>query len=361
MTTATQSAAMANAGVRWAKSETGNLLWLVPALGLAALGARGLDITRRTVPEVTFDTAVVVHLPAEPRSVARPDPESAKVDAHLTAELATLLIAPIIEDPEEARRLGRFGRHVLRAARELGASAEALDAVFDAYMGAFRLESRDPAHLVPAEKAQRLSAFGEDGFRAIVAFLRCGHVGPWMRELCGLVWTPGQEELLITVAEEPSLHPYFRESVIRCLGVAPTSRTRDWLVARLGSEEDPDCFAAAADVLGEFQEPRGAETVATAMIERRWEANRRAGLAWALVKIDPAVCPRVFGECLRDPDCDNPFSLLLALRTVDEPLAVSLGRGVVARRGEDADGGRVAKFVRWFENPQPPPEEHPFE
>jgi hypothetical protein len=224
----------------------------------------------------------------------------------------------------------RIPEQVLKEGQLLGVPDGALLSAWEAYEVVYRegiLLGETP---LPGEKADRLRAWGGDGFRAVVAILRTGLDGGRIPILVQAAWCPGEEEALLCAAEDPAIPPFARVDALEAMGIADSVRTRDYLAERILREEDPDAFAGVAFALGELHEPRGWERVASKLGERTWDRRLRKGLAYDLVWMNRDAAPRALYEAVRDPECDIGSCIAWALFIVDRELAASAAALVLA-------------------------------
>lgn len=241
-------------------------------------------------------------------------------------------LLPVGEEPaspiatEEPLAHGRSNdplpKGVILHARSLHVPDGALVAAFEAFLSAFRAEGTTPPHGGMSEAAAaKLRMWEGDGMRAVAVLIRedaCGDFGP---DLVRVVSEPGREEPLIAVANDGGASLEARGIAIECLSVADTARTRDYLVERLGREQDATLSASIATSLGTLHEPRGAETVASWIRTGDRGRLQRASLAYTLADMDRHTARRELSAYLREPECDIPFCVVLAIHGVDPTLA----------------------------------------
>ena len=227
---------------------------------------------------------------------------------------------------------------VVKVAKELGVPDEALKAAWEAFQSGARGEGGSgPVGRVGPEALEALRARGEDGFRAIVAILRGGVSASWIRDLVSVAWSPGQERVLIQLAEDPKVGVNPRGAALDSLSKADSQSTRDYLVERLSRETNAVLFWTAAGALAALHEPRGLEPVAAKIGRKEWVEPIRRDFFPYLVDMDPQAARRVLEGYLHDPASDLVVHAVQALARIDADLARTEAIGLL-------DGARGSSF-----------------
>jgi HEAT repeat protein len=151
------------------------------------------------------------------------------------------------------------------AAVAAGVSDEELDAARALYDAL--LNNADPQ--VKQEATDKLDALGARKTAAVAALLRGVSAGTLggreIRRLMRAAFVEGQEGHLIDAVRDSVTPGWTKSAVLRNFDLVDTPAARDYLVQRLGAEEDRYVFCDTAMALGQMKEPRAVESLARAL------------------------------------------------------------------------------------------------
>ncbi|MEZ5964819.1 MAG: hypothetical protein R3F56_13320 [Planctomycetota bacterium] len=202
---------------------------------------------------------------------------AASVRVHTTSDPSQASARGIVEGPDVASsqqreadpppgaapgtRVGVTAGMLVRA-RLRKVSRPALDAALTASDEALR-------HAGATAARDGLRRFGSEGFRAVCVLLDVGvtHYRTWT--LLGATWQPGDEDLLVDLAEADPLPNFGTWQVLEGLGVADTPRVRTYLLERLDRETDAGFFMAASMGLAHLRETEAAARIGARVREFR--------------------------------------------------------------------------------------------
>jgi hypothetical protein len=237
--------------------------------------------------------------------------------AELTSEKAALArpvaAEPANPEPGEPEEPPAVPARLLEEAARLGVP-EALAAT--AWEHWWRTKEKKGS---PAAAAERLKAAGEDGFRAVVALIRAGYRATWNRPLLEATYSPGLEQLLIDLVEDPSAGRS-RWSGLRYLSIADTPRVREFLVAQAGRQSEPAALWNVAEALGDLHEPRGAAPLEGRFYEPEFVGVRPLILQ-AIGQMGGDDAKRILIAHLRHPHGDALHYAIAALGRIDPDAA----------------------------------------
>lgn len=130
---------------------------------------------------------------------------------------------------------------------------------------------------VPERKAlDDLAKFEGIGFRAVCALLTVGHHHYRTSELLRVTYQPGDEKLLLDLAEE-DLPGWGSWGVLEGLGVTKSKKARKYLLGRLARETDSGLFMSTAQGLAHLGEREAVPTVAARLLafDPQWGGVQR--------------------------------------------------------------------------------------
>jgi RNA polymerase sigma factor (sigma-70 family) len=163
--------------------------------------------------------------------------------------------APHVYDPEKAKA----------AAARLGVTEDQLAVAHQAYVCLFG--QADPK--ATKEALDALAALGDPRTVAVAALLRGVEGGPigtdWLNRLLAAARAEGQEQHIVDVLKDPASPPWIKNAIVDNAEAVDSGVVRDYLVERLGLEEDKYMFASIAMTLGHMREPRAAKACAEAL------------------------------------------------------------------------------------------------
>jgi RNA polymerase sigma factor (sigma-70 family) len=151
------------------------------------------------------------------------------------------------------------------AAAKLGVSDDQLVVAYKAYLC---LANRaDPA--AQKEALNALAALGVDRTAAVVALLRGVEGGPtgteWLNRLLATAHVEGQEHHIVDLLKDATSPPWIKGAIVDNADAVDSAVVRDYLLERLGREEDHYMFASLAMSLGKMREPRAVAACAEAL------------------------------------------------------------------------------------------------
>jgi hypothetical protein len=153
---------------------------------------------------------------------------------------------------------------MLERAEQAKVSRAALQAALDATAAELQVEGLDPA-----AAREALAKTGSEGFRALCVLLELGHHHYRTAELLARTRAPGDEKLLLALAERDDLPNFASWSVLEALGTADTPEVRAYLHARLADEDDAGQFMAASMGLARLRDQTAVAAIANRLLERR--------------------------------------------------------------------------------------------
>ncbi|MBK8975978.1 MAG: hypothetical protein IPM29_08630 [Planctomycetes bacterium] len=201
-----------------------------------------------------------------PRELRAIGPLAAEVLVATTAdpELARTCGGHVVRIPQASSdlRAREPEPFMLELAAERGVPEAALRAALDASAALLGVDG------VPADAMARFRALGNDGFRAACVLLEAGHSHYRSDELLAATWQPGDERLLIELAQGEPLPNFASWSVLRGLAVADTDEVRELLLGKLDSD-DAGLFMSAAEGLARLGERRAVGPLAARLLQFR--------------------------------------------------------------------------------------------
>ncbi|MFI5402394.1 MAG: RNA polymerase sigma factor, partial [Planctomycetota bacterium] len=136
------------------------------------------------------------------------------------------------------------------AAAKLGVSEDRLAVAHQAYL--CLINQADPA--TKQEALNALAALGVDRTAAVVALLRGVEGGPigteWVKRLLAAARVEGQEHQIVDLLKDATSPPWIKNAIVDNAEAMDSAVVRDYLVERLGQEEDRYMFASLALTLG---------------------------------------------------------------------------------------------------------------
>jgi len=166
------------------------------------------------------------------------------------------------------------------AAARLGVRADALDAAHKAYL--CLANQADPK--ATKEALSALEALGTDRTLAVAALLRGVEGGPmgtsWLDRLLSAARVEGQEHVIVDVLKDAASPAWIKGAIVDSATAIDSAVVRDYLLERLGVEEDQYMFASLAMALGRMREPRAVPACVAALKRGgEWEAFEVYALA----------------------------------------------------------------------------------
>jgi outer membrane protein assembly factor BamB len=200
------------------------------------------------------------------------------------------------------------------------------------------------------ETMAALEKHGPHAFPAVVALVTAGKNHYRMVDLLAATWRPGDERLLLELAEGPALPEFGLWSVLEGLGVADTKEVRDYLAGRLEREEDAGLFFCAARGLARLKDPRGVAPVAKRLLEfgEGW-SGVEGYLLTSLVEMDGKTAAPHVEQYLADLRSRHVGMALRSLDGIDHERAVAAARKLEAQRDQrrfDAETRRLIESLR---------------
>jgi RNA polymerase sigma-70 factor (ECF subfamily) len=208
-------------------------------------------------------------------------------------------------------------------AQELSVGRPALDAARKAERTIRKRISGKPPPSIEQEldgALREFAAYGEEGYRAVIALLRSGRVVIGLSRLLRRVWGPGFERHLLAAARDSSVPKHSRRAALGALGSVDTPEVRQFLLDIAERSTDPGLFCSAASALGSLHEWRGARFVEDKLLHTGWYGVRPYLLA-ALGHMGGSDAESVLLRYIRNPRADLLHRAVLALNRINVVLA----------------------------------------